>query len=143
MYLSISAAPCPKRRVTIFTSSGCETSLGMGTCPFRFCSIIGQKTGHLFGTQIVVKGVVDLDRRRPATGTDTLHFLKRKQPILCDPLVPNAQLFLEPVKQIVGASQHTADVGTDLHVVFAHSLEPKHGVVSGYVAHIELRDADP
>src|SRR5664280_429309 len=125
MYLSISAAPMPKRRVTIFTSSGCETSLGIGFCSFRlgFVAVVGQDAWDLIGRELVEEVVVDLDGRRPTADADALHFFEREDAIGRDALVADAQFFLKAFVQVVGSAQHAADIGADLHVEFSGGLE--------------------
>src|SRR5580658_4275772 len=143
------AAPMPKRLLTTFTSSGWETSLGIGSVPFclplHLClGAIGfQNAGYMLRGEVVVKVVVHLYGRSPAAGADALDFFKGKETVGGDALVPNAQLFLKALVKIVGAAQHAADVGADLHVVFARRLEAQHRVVRGHVTHLKFGNADP
>src|ERR1035438_5104118 len=92
------AAPSPKRREMILTSSGCETSLGIVRlrCFLDPATITVEDSGHQFGCELVKKVVVDLDCRRPAAGSDALHFLERKDSVRRHAFVPDVKLFLEP-----------------------------------------------
>src|SRR6266567_1124002 len=125
MYLSIAAAPMPKRRVTIFTSSGCETSLGIGVGSFRFgfVAVTCQDFGDMIGCHIIVEVVIHLNGGRPAAGPDTFHFFKREDSVWSDALVADAQLVLEAFVHIIGSAQHAADVGAHLHVESAGAFE--------------------
>src|SRR3974390_2804832 len=95
MYLSMSAAPCPKRFETIFTSSGWETSLGILFLVLALVPIPVENIRHALGCQIIVKVVVHLNCRRPAAGADALHFFEGEDTIRRNAFVTNAQLFLE------------------------------------------------
>src|ERR1035438_323560 len=97
------AAPWPKRRVTILTSSGWETSLGMGYCPLRtgFAAIGDQEAGHMLGRQLVEKIVVDLDGWTPAAGADAFHFFERKDAVSGDAFVAYAEFFLKALVEVV------------------------------------------
>src|ERR1017187_4928636 len=136
------AAPSPKRRETILTSSGCETSLGIVRlrCFLDPATIAVEDSGHQFRCQLVKKVVIDLDGGRPAAGSDALHFLKRKNAVRCHAFMPDAKLFLEPLVDIVGSEQHATDVGADLDIEFACRLEAEHGVVRGHIADVERCD---
>src|ERR1035438_958630 len=125
MYFSMSAAPLPNRPVTIFTSSRCETSLGMGGRPFRRClsAIFGQKVRDVFRVQFVVKCVIYLDGRCPGARPDALDFLQRKDAVRRNALVPDSEFLLEAFENVVGSTQHATDVCADLHVEFAHGFE--------------------
>src|SRR5258708_18821805 len=143
MYFSMSAASWPNRLVTIFTSSGCETSLGMrrssvsagiGLNP---ATIAIENAGDSLRSQIVVEVVIHLDRRRPATGSNAFHLFEGKHPVRCNALVTHAKLFLETLEEVVRPAQHAADVGADLDVEFCRRLETQHRIVAGHVAHLE------
>src|ERR1039457_1457055 len=150
MYFSMAAAPWPKRLDTILTSSGWETSLGMGRGPFRVppqrrrpvagdpgirvVAIIGEQTRHGVGTQLIVELVVHLDSRRPAAGADALDFFERENAIGRHAFMSDTEFLLEALVQIVGSAQHATDIGTHLNVVGAHRLEAQHGVVGRHVA---------
>src|SRR4051812_24533452 len=121
MYLSISAAPMPKRFVTIFTSSGWETSLGIA---FLVLAIFGENNRHIVRLELIVKRVIHLDSGRPATRPDALHFFEREHAVRSNPLVPDAKFLLEPFVQLVRAAQHATNIGAHLHVEFAGRLEP-------------------
>ena len=96
----------------------------------------------MFGLELVVEVVVDLDGGRPAAGADALHFFERKEAVGGDAIGTDAELFAEALVDVVGSAQHATDVGADLDVEFAGRLEAEHGVVGGDVAHFELGDAD-
>src|ERR1035438_116797 len=106
MYRSISAAPLPKRRVTILTSSGWETSLGIVRLPFGLDSaaIRRHNAGYMTGRQLVVEVVVYLDGRRPAASADALDLFEGKDAVRSHSLVSNAQLLLEAFVEVVGAA---------------------------------------
>src|ERR1700687_1612532 len=110
MYLSIFAAPCPKRFETIFTSSGCETSLGIFRCPscIRAAFICGQDLRYVLRRQVVVEVVIDLDCRCPAAGADAFNFFEREDAVRSYTFVPDAELFLEFFVDIVSAAEHAA-----------------------------------
>ncbi len=96
----------------------------------------------MIGLQLVVKVVVDLNGRRPATGADALDFFEREEAVGGDTLGTDAELLLETFVDLVGAAQHATDIGADLDVVFAGGLEAEHGVVGGDVAYFKLGNAD-
>src|ERR1035437_9082067 len=140
----MSAAPMPNRLVTIFTSLGCETSLGMGGLPFSksLPAIAIEDARDQIRLQLVMEVIIDLNGGRPAAGPDALDFFKRKDASRRNALVPDAQLLLETLVDIVAATQHATDVGAHLHVVSACRFETEHGVVAGHIADIEFGDAD-
>src|SRR5260370_24852673 len=140
MYLSMLAAPWPKRRVTIFTSSGWETSLGIFLLVLDSRPVLVKNSGNVVRAQIVMECVIHLDGRRPAAHSDALDFFERKNAVGRDSLVPDAQLFLETLVQVVSPTQHAADIGANLHVEFARRLESQHGIVAGDVAYFEGGD---
>src|ERR1700694_3331236 len=106
MYLSMAAARMPKRRGKILTSSGCETSLGIGFCSFRFGfgAVVGQDGGDTVRRQFVEEIVVDLDGRGPAADTDALDFFEREYAVGSDAFVPDAELVLKALVNVVGSS---------------------------------------
>src|ERR1017187_6258532 len=135
----------PKRRETILTSSGWETSLGMMDNPpsaWGFGAVTGHDAWHLVGIQLLDEVVVDLDGRRPAAGSDALHLFEREEAVLCHALAPDLQLLPEAFVDLISAAQHATDVGADLHVEPSCRLEAQHGVVAGHVAHLEFGDVD-
>src|ERR1035438_9302378 len=95
------AAPWPKRLLTSLTSSGWETSLGMGAAPFLAgtAAIAGQNAGHMLGRELVVEVVVDLDGRSPAAGADALDFLQREEAVGGDAFMADAELLLKALVQ--------------------------------------------
>src|SRR5450756_814834 len=100
----------PKRRVTILTSSGCETSLGMSRaslCIHRpgLCAIACQYVVYLLVGEVIVEIVVYLKRRGPAANADTLHLFKREETVRGDAFMPNPQLVLQVLKDVVPAAQ--------------------------------------
>src|SRR5580658_488124 len=102
----------PNRLDTIFTSSGCETSLGMSGRTFLgFAAIPTQDPRHMPGTQLIVEVVGYLDGRRPRACADALHLFEREQSIRGHALVPHAQLVLKPLQHVIRAAQHATDVG--------------------------------
>src|ERR1700691_2635157 len=119
------AAPMPKRLLTTFTSSGCETSLGMGAVPLRSgaAAIAVENAGDVVSGEVVMEIVIHLDGRPPAAGADAFDFFEREQSILGHALVPDAEFFLEALIKVISAAQHATDVGAYLHVVFAGRLE--------------------
>src|SRR5580698_783485 len=126
------AAPWPKRRVTIFTSSGCETSLGIGH--LSSIAIALKNAGHVIGSQVIVEVVVDLDGGGPAAGADAFHFFKREDAVCGHALVAHAELFLEALEERIRPAQHAAYVGAHLDVEFTCRLKAQHRVVGGHVA---------
>src|SRR5579862_3239400 len=78
MYLSIAAAPWPKRREMIFTSSGWETSLGIGlrSSLRSFCAKLGDEVGNLLWAQLIVEVIIHLDGRRPGASPDALNLFE-------------------------------------------------------------------
>src|SRR5579863_3099547 len=130
MYLSIFAAPWPNRLVTIFTSSGWETSLGMFFLIFLVLDlhpVLGKDSGYILRRELIVERVVYLDGRRPAAHPDALHFFQGEHPVRRDSLVPDSQFLLEPLIQVVRPAQHAADIGAHLHIEFSCRLEAQHG----------------
>src|SRR6476646_407240 len=140
----MSAAPWPKRRDTTFTSSGCETSLGIRGCSFchGLGSIFGHEIWHLLGNHIVVEVVVHLDGGGPAACADALNLFEREDAVGSDALMANAEFFLKALVNVVGTAKHATYIGADLHVEFAGGLETQHGVVGRDVANVEFGDAD-
>jgi hypothetical protein len=134
----------PKRRETILTSSGWETSLGIRGFAFLFgfTAIAAEDAGHEIGLKLVVEFVVDLNSWSPAAGADTLDLFEREEAVRSNAIGSDAELFSEALVDFVGSAEHAADVGADLNVVFAGGLEAKHGVVGGDVAHFKLSNAD-
>ncbi len=74
--------------------------------PVCFGFVFGENLRHIVWRQLVVKGVVDLNRRRPATGPDALDLFQRKCPIRRNALVPHVQFFLKTLKEFVCSAQH-------------------------------------
>src|SRR5580704_1085903 len=146
MYLSILAAPWPKRFDTILTSSGWETSLGIFSFSLFLVLDLGpvliQDSWNVVGGQFIVEGIVDLDGGRPAADADTFHFFEREDAVWCDALVADAEFILEAFEKFIAAAQHATDIGADLHIEFARGLEAQHGVVGGDVAHFKRRDGE-
>src|ERR1700739_623647 len=128
MYLSIFAAPCPKRFETTFTSSGCETSLGIFRRPFCACTaaVVGEDFRYALSCQIIMKIVVHLDCGSPATCADAFHFFEREDTIRRYAFVSNTEFFLKLLVYVVSAAQHATDVGADLHIELARRLEAQH-----------------
>src|SRR5664279_1740376 len=89
----------PKRRVTIFTSSGCETSLGIrfGSFSIGFVAVVGQDGWNTIRRQFVEEIVIDLNRGRPAAGPDALHLFQRENAVRRHAFVTDSQLILEAV----------------------------------------------
>src|SRR4051794_35858292 len=143
MYLSIFVAPMPKRFVTIFTSSGCDTSLGIVFLVLNLLSILIQDRRHIVRLQLIVKRVIHLDGRCPAARPDAFHFFEREHAVWRNSLVTDAELLLKSLIQLVRPAQHATDVGAHLHVEFARGLESQHGVISRDVAHFERGDREP
>src|SRR6266567_2615866 len=149
MYFSMSAAPWPKRFVTILTSSGCDTSLGMGGSPFsagiglNLSAIAVENTRNTLRRQVIVEVVIHLDGRGPAARPDAFHLFQGEDAVRGNALVADAQLFLEALVEVIGAAQHATDIGADLDIEFACGLETQHGVVTGHIAHFELGKAQP
>ena len=50
----------------------------------------------------------------------------------------DAQLALAMVQNLFPAAQHAADVGANLHVIFAHGLGVQQGVIADHVADFEF-----
>src|SRR5216684_2462477 len=129
MYFSMSAAPWPNRLVTIFTSSGCDTSLGMGGSPFSagiglsLSAIAVENARNTLRRQVIVEVVIHLDGRGPSACPDAFHLFEREHAVRSDALVAHAQLFLEALIEIVGAAKHATDIGADLDVELARGLE--------------------
>src|SRR5215472_1151891 len=116
----MSAAPWPKRREMTFTSSGWETRVGMLFHVLSLAGAIGvEDLVDLHGGEVVVEVVVDLDGGGPATGADALDFFEREGAIRSDLFVPDAELGLAVVKDLVAPAQHAGNIGADLHVVLA------------------------
>src|SRR3569833_3148585 len=86
--------------------------------------------------------VVHLNGGCPAAGADALDFFKGENSVRGYTFMADAELFLELLKKIVSAAQHAANVGADLHVVFAGGLETQHRVIGCHVADVELGDTD-
>src|SRR4029077_4308362 len=157
-------APWPKRRETTFTSSGCETrsAMRLGDCaieplgiekprfliarsPDRTIAkfyllrslllIVVENPIHLLYRQVLVKIVIHLRRRSPAASSDALHFLQRKQPVLCRLLVPDPQLLRTMMQDFFSTADHAADIRAHLHVVFPSRLGGQHRVVADHVPH--------
>src|SRR5215469_836146 len=109
----------PKRFVTIFTSSGWETSLGIFLLVLDLRPVLGKDSRYIVRLQLIVKRVVHLDRRRPAAGPDAFHFFEREHRVRCNSLVLDAQFLLKPFVQLVSAAQHATDVRANLNIEFA------------------------
>jgi hypothetical protein len=58
----------------------------------------------MIGIELVVKIVVDLDGRRPATCADALNLFEREDTVSGDALVADAELFLESLENLVSAA---------------------------------------
>src|SRR6185437_5521758 len=140
MYLSMFAAPWPKRFETILTSSGWETSLGILFLVLG--PVLIENRGDALGLYVIVKIVVDLNRRRPAAGADAFNLFEREEPVAGHSLVSDAEFFLEFLVDVIRSAKHATDIGADLHVEFSGRLEAEHGIVGCDVAHIEFGDAD-
>src|ERR1700738_1702329 len=147
MYFSMSAAPWPNLFVTILTSSGGGTSLGMSRASIsagiglNLSTIAVENARNAIRCQLVMEVVVHLDGRRPAAGANAFHLFERENAVRSHALMPHAQLLLESLVEVVGAAQHATDIGADLDVVLARRLEAQHGVVAGHVAYFEFGQA--
>src|SRR3569833_1061692 len=100
MYLSMSAAPWPKRLETTFTSSGWETSLGILRA-LEFLTILGKDARDAVGREIVVEVVVDLNGRSPAASADALDLFEGEDSIRRNAYVADAKLILEFLVDVV------------------------------------------
>src|SRR5580698_10315361 len=138
------AAPMPKRWLTTFTSSGCETNLGTGSAPFcpGATAIAVENAGDMVRSEVVVEIVVDLNGGRPAARSDALDLFEGEQSVRRHALVANAQFFLKSLVEVVSPAQHAADVRAYLHVVSSRRLESQHRVIAGHISYIELSNAD-
>src|SRR5271167_3411749 len=111
----------PKRLEMTFTSSGWDTSLGMGRLfLLGFCAIGVQDCVRLVASEFVVEVVVYLNGWGPRANPYAFDFFEREEAVGGDALVADAELFFEVLEEIVSAAQHATDVGADLNVVFAH-----------------------
>jgi len=89
-----------------------------------------------------MKVVVDLDRRSPATGADTLDLFQREDTIRGRLFVADTQLVFAVVENLVPAAQHAGDIRAHLHVVLACRFCAQHRVVRKHVANVQLEKVD-
>src|SRR5438045_9450453 len=87
-----------------------------------FLAVLVQNLIHLVDGQVLVKVVVDLNRRSPAAGADALDFFKSEHSVGRGPFILDSQLFLAVLQQFLAADEHAGNIGADLNVVLSARL---------------------
>ena len=99
-----------------FIGMGDELGHYFSALPRALLAIFVQYRPCDSGRQVLVEVVIDLDRRRPAAGSDALDLFEREHAVGRGLPCGRCRALLAVVEKLVAAAQHAADVGADLHV---------------------------